>query len=564
MIHNHDPLQPSNPRPPRQLWAWITAAAIIVPLGLVGIIHVYLGHSAETRWTAAQKRLADTHHTLDYAALTPPPVPDDDNFFAIPALKNIAVEEADNEPAGAAAERRQRLEGLRINDQVNSSVYPADRSGLDYGQHWDAAAWANYYRAAKVLPMPPANGNPGRDIVRGMAAMQPLLDELKAGIGRKLSQVTPSWKDRPPPKLLMATPLPYLNPLQQTGRTLMYHARAAVAAGDPGLAVDDICTMIRLAEGLGHESTLMHSLVALTILQMAAEPAWMVLDQRTADEATLARLAQCLERIDIPAMVSTALRGELAIVAQTCDSLAGGSTSNLLYALRPLPLGSPPGIKERIDDIMSYIMIAINPSAGVTGNKAVITDLMLTHILTPFETGGLPALRKSTGKITSAEDMRHLAPGVFGLMARYCMTGYHGIADRALMVQARINQARIACALDRHFIKHQSYPDDLKSLVPDYQPAVPLDPIDGYPMHYQKTGARYKIWSLGFDNDDDGGIVKPGPKSKNNPLSPKLKAADYPGDWVWSYEPLLPEPPPEPKPRPGQRRVIIPPAAPSN
>ncbi|MDB6116913.1 MAG: hypothetical protein JWO08_694, partial [Verrucomicrobiaceae bacterium] len=142
---------PSEPRPPRQIWPWITAAAIILPLGFVAIIHAMMGHNAEVLWTAAQKRLADTHHTLDFMALVPRPVPDADNFFAIPALKNIAVEEGDNEPAGAAAERRERLAGLDIiNHAVRGDASyrrrPEDRSGVNHGQRWDAAAWAAYYR----------------------------------------------------------------------------------------------------------------------------------------------------------------------------------------------------------------------------------------------------------------------------------------------------------------------------------------------------------------------------------------------------------------------------------
>ncbi|MDB6116260.1 MAG: hypothetical protein JWO08_41, partial [Verrucomicrobiaceae bacterium] len=404
-------------------------------------------------------------------------------------------------------------------------------------QRWDAAARAAYYRDNKLLPMPPASDNPGRDMLRGMAAKQPLLDELKAGNGRKLSQITPAWSDRPPVKLLLAVPVPYFNPLQETGRTLMYHARAAAAAGDSHLAADDIRTMVRLAEGLGHEPTGFHSLVAITILNMAAEPAWSVLDQRTADEASLARLAQCLERIDIRAMVSNAMCGEMAVIAQASETLAGGGASDLMHVLRPLLSGSSSSLRDRFNDIISYTIISINRPATALGNKAVVTDLMLTHVLGPLETGGLSALRKSAAKLAE-EDMEQLAPGVFGIMARYSMTGYRGIADRALQVGARIAQIRIACALERHFIKHQSYPDNLQSLVPDYLPAIPADPIDGKPMRYQKTAARYKLWSLGFDNEDDGGIVKPSPK--DFPEHPKLKAADYPGDWVWSYEQLVP------------------------
>lgn len=527
------------PRPSRHFWLWITAAVIFLPLGFIALVHVLMGYSAQQQWTAAQRRLADTHHTLDFMALVPPPVPDAENFYAIPPLKNIAVEDGKDEPEGAATDRRERLEDLKIDNKSSTATLPEDRSGMDHGLRWDAAAWATFYRDSKILPVPATTGNPGRDILLGMAAQQPLLDELKAGIDRKYSQTTPAWKDRPQPKLLLAVPVLYLTPTQQAVRCLLLHARAAAAAGDTARAVDDICILVRLAEGHGHEPTFLHTLIATLFLTMAIDPAWAVLDQRTADDATLVRLEQCLERVDVRSIVTTGVRGEMAVVAQSCDSLATTSPSDTWSLLYPWYKDTPATLRERVDNIMSYTGVLLNPPAAAMGNKAVVADVMLTHLIEPVETGGLPALRNSAAKFDSESAAKQYAPGIFGLVASSTMTAYQGIADRALMVQARINQARIACALERHFIKHQAYPDQLSALVPQYLPAVPLDPMDARPMRYQKTTAgRYKLWSLGFDGDDDGGKVIPGPKDDR--LKPKLKASDYPGDWVWSYEPLVP------------------------
>jgi len=119
------------------------------------------------------------------------------------------------------------------------------------------------------------------------------------------------------------------------------------------------------------------------------------------------------------------------------------------------------------------------------------------------------------------------------------LPAFGGVGERALQTQARLHQARLACALERYFLLHQRYPETLNELLPAFIDKVLLDPCDDKPMRYARTPAgRYKLWSLGFDGEDDGGKVIASPQDA--PSHPKLSARDYPGDWVWSYERLVP------------------------
>ena len=79
-----------------------------------------------------------------------------------------------------------------------------------------------------------------------------------------------------------------------------------------------------------------------------------------------------------------------------------------------------------------------------------------------------------------------------------------GRADASL----RALQIRAAIAL---FSKERGGPPDaLTELVPVCLPAVPADPFDGKPMRYARTGATWKLWSVGPDLKDDGGTVSEG------------------------------------------------------
>ncbi len=84
-------------------------------------------------------------------------------------------------------------------------------------------------------------------------------------------------------------------------------------------------------------------------------------------------------------------------------------------------------------------------------------------------------------------------------------------------MQNAVNQAIIACALERHYIVNGEYPDSLDALVPELLPHIPNDIVRGRPMLYQHTDdGRYILRSVGPDGNDDR----------------KKKSSD---DWLWWY-----------------------------
>lgn len=61
--------------------------------------------------------------------------------------------------------------------------------------------------------------------------------------------------------------------------------------------------------------------------------------------------------------------------------------------------------------------------------------------------------------------------------------------------------ARAALAVAEHLARRGTLPSALSNLVPDFLPAVPLDPWDGKPLRYEAG----KVWSVGRNGIDDGG-----------------------------------------------------------
>ncbi len=87
--------------------------------------------------------------------------------------------------------------------------------------------------------------------------------------------------------------------------------------------------------------------------------------------------------------------------------------------------------------------------------------------------------------------------------------------------QTEINQALIACGLERFRLVHGEYPENLDALIPQFLDTIPHDIIGGGPLHYHRAShGTFVLYSVGWNRRDDGGM-------RGQPLP----GAD--GDWVW-------------------------------
>ena len=75
-----------------------------------------------------------------------------------------------------------------------------------------------------------------------------------------------------------------------------------------------------------------------------------------------------------------------------------------------------------------------------------------------------------------------------------------------LAQNTRMQEARIACALERFRHANGAFPEKLDQLVPDFVEALPEDPFDQKPLRYRRNAdGGYDVWSIGPDRRDDGG-----------------------------------------------------------
>ncbi len=56
--------------------------------------------------------------------------------------------------------------------------------------------------------------------------------------------------------------------------------------------------------------------------------------------------------------------------------------------------------------------------------------------------------------------------------------------------------------------------------MPVYADTIPVDIVNGEPLHYSRREEGFSLYSLGWNEKDDGGVVRD---------------TETAGDWVWSY-----------------------------
>jgi Tfp pilus assembly protein PilE len=93
------------------------------------------------------------------------------------------------------------------------------------------------------------------------------------------------------------------------------------------------------------------------------------------------------------------------------------------------------------------------------------------------------------------------------------------------LIQAQVDLACVACALERFRLAHGQYPKTLDELVPQFISQLPHDIINGQPLHYRReANNKFVLYSVGWNGTDDGGVTV---------LRKGGSVDSEKGDWVW-------------------------------
>ena len=515
--------------------AWIATA--------VALLYALENRRARREWNQYHQTFAARGLQSDLSAYIPPPISSDQNLAATPLIESWFT----RGPHG----------GPRWDDTWDA----ADLSEVQNpkpGNTWrplNLAAWAwvleaaasnrvanpKYPRRPSRLPDPaalesrfPSQAEAAGAILEIQKEDESRFEELRDAARRPEARFPIAYNLENPWGIL----LPHLAGLRTTTRRLQVRACAELALGNSSAALQDVLLALRLGTSTRNEPFLISFLVRLTIVQEALQPVWEGLEAHRWTGEQLTVLQQQLADLHFLPELDRALASERAAALLTADLLAA-------HKARLSDIGDMPGLSpgdESIRDLMrrfaprgwfdreklNYSRMLDRQLEGAydISRNRVFPSRIISNAREVESVLGVSGSRRFGGGVPSSES----TPGFGGILRHLSLAALlvpelKEVPAKATAAQTSVDQARIACALERYRLAHGDFPESLAALVPSVSPELPKDPITGEPYRYRRTQDGYRLYSVGWNERDDNGI--PGPTAFDREA----------GDWVWREAP---------------------------
>lgn len=510
-------------------------------------------------WAAAKRDLQARGETLDFRAFVPPPVPDDQNLAMAPLFTRLFQYEVDprtgvltfNRGAGwYKSDTYKQFEGMPFGRDKLGLHRPVPANWMT-GHFLDLGMMQRYYRQRSEFPRADQPQAPADAVLLALNRYAPLLDELaQASAERPQTRFPVNYTLRP----AWGISIPYYNTLQDLTLTLRLRAVAELAAGQTPAARRDLMQMFRLRQAVEHDPILVAALVDSTCVGLLIQPVWEGLAARRWSAEDLDLLRESLQTINVLQEYRQGIRGgeRAGFAAHWPEDLQDTAQAWEMAKVLPPITGDEFSSSSLTLERWLWTALPYWPRGWYEQNAALASRY--------FQDDWIDAVDPANHRVSLAKNkdaerlMRNTPLTPDTLLAKIALPVFSGLAKKFAQTQAIVDQAVIACALEKYYLDHHAYPAALAALTPVYLDQVPNDVIDGAPMRYRLTvDGRYQLYSIGWDGQDDGGAIDWPPDRKWRRTGGGIPAAQeqpFPspsrdqGDWVWQYAPAEPPEPP--------------------
>jgi hypothetical protein len=518
---------------------YLFVIGLVTPLALLIAVENVRGALA---WKRVRTDLQANGERLFLREVVPPPVPAEQNFASLPIFANLfdygppvrggvgGVQWADTNamnrfnvfhlPDGnlPKRERGSDSEGTRPVSLADWAV--AFRTAIS---NQTAEASGTRKRSEQnSLPKYPAvaaNADEARVVLTALSVAETEFAAICEASHRPYTRFPVHWDEG------FSALLPHLAKFKSLSRFASIRAQARLAAGDVAGAFADAQCGFRLAGALREEPFLISQLVRFAQEAIAAQTVWHGIAAHRWADAQLQEFQRHLSQADYLRDLAMALEGERSGSLSVMDRWAT-SARQLREEASALGITDSADIPQGI--AASSAGTPMFPRGWIRQNQAALaTGLQLRieqtrRLATNAHAQGFAdALREFNADADGERALISARTSPYNIFVKLLLPAL----DKAMLKGARANQtARMAaagCALERHRLKHGSYPESLAALVPEFVPEIPRDLMDGQPLRYARTDeGLFRLWSVGDDGKDNGGK-----RAANNQVV----------DWAWPY-----------------------------
>jgi len=259
-------------------------AALVTLLALFYAEENWRGKRA---WESCKSELIARGVELNWRALAPPRVPDEQNFAMTPFLAPLF--DFNSKPLQPGESPWRDTNGLER--ARNFAIAFAGSDDVRQGQPAQTLGHMTDLAASLLLLRKQSNSNaPASFSTRAEAASallgaleeyQPVVEELRSASRRPYSRFNIDYDAEDPVSIL----LPHLAVLRRTSQLLRVRASAELALARTDAAFDDVKLMFFLADSIRQEATVISHIVRIAILAVTQQVVWEGLaEHRWSDE----------------------------------------------------------------------------------------------------------------------------------------------------------------------------------------------------------------------------------------------------------------------------------------
>jgi hypothetical protein len=536
-----------------QLPFWKGSIPAVIYAALVfGATPLLLFHAIENArgalvWRQTRATLKARGECLELACIIPPPVRDEENFFATPFWSHFHYTRTTDASGRNSTIQWADTNWSEVTRELSLPNVPTPKNRLGVPPEktpegrTDLAAWATAFRTSTsnalhrpargsygsgdqwvAYPIPETPGNPAADVLQALTKLDPVLAEFEAASDRPHNRYPYHYEDG------FSTLLMPLSAMKSATRSVALRSAAQLTQGQTAEAAADVVLAFRLGDSLREDPYLISQLVRYACDAIALHAMWEgLIDHRWSDEQ-LARFQDVLTRRDYAPGSIRAIECERNIAGYELERILADRLGRL-HQLEALGGNNSPSEVEELLTAISILM----PDGWFRQNQAQLMQ-GYQNLLDSARTAMKPAARTEALKEAQALDevadrflieaSAHTTPRNF--LVRRLLPSLGKASQRAQRAITLARLGAVACALERHQRAHGRYPESLLDLGPATLKALPDDWMSGQPFRYRRTeDGRFELWSVGPDGKDDGGIYRTRNR-KNNSISEDR-------DWPW-------------------------------
>jgi hypothetical protein len=482
---------------------------------LVALAYATENFRGKYAWQKHRQQCETKGAKFTIAELLPPKVSDEKNFALTPLLVPML-----NFTQGPAGIVWRDTNGIARLERLSATLSPGRETNdqlvlgrLEKGTFADLAAWGDFYRGNTNYPQASATTNRAEPILVALGKFDAELQQLQEAAATRPYSWFPIQYDYEPSWGIL---LPHLARIKGLTMLTQVRATAELEAGLSAKAFDDLKLGLRMSDSIREEPLLIDHLVRIATLAIDLQTLREGLVRHAWTEPQLAELGKHLASVDLLAEYSLAMQGERAL-----------SVSGLDYLRRR-------GFRE---NPMNYLADAdgksgsapnFNPMPGgwIYQNMKTISEMHQEFNLPAVDARAHRIFPEISEKGTLAVETMRTGP--YTVFAKMLLPALQKALQKSARMQTYVDNARIACALERYRLAEGKLPDILDVLAPRFIDHIPTDVIDGKPLRWRRDNdGGYVLYSVGWNRTDDSGELAWVKQKKGSEVD-VMK-----GDWAW-------------------------------